>query len=263
MTLLELLSINLAVILGAAFALWLFSVRLRNAGIVDVFWGCGFAFVCWVSLAARQEMTLRPLVLTSLTTLWGLRLTFYLAWRNHGKPEDYRYASMRQRHGNRFPFVSLFTVFVLQGVLIWFISVPLQIGIAQGQGWQNWRAIGVALWAMGLFFESVGDYQLARFKADPANHHSVMNRGLWRYTRHPNYFGDFLVWWGLFVTAGEAASWWWTFLAPLLMSFLLVQVSGVRLLEKSLRRRVDGYEEYLRSTNAFFPGPPRKNGPPT
>jgi steroid 5-alpha reductase family enzyme len=114
------------------------------------------------------------------------------------------------------------------------------------------------LWAGGLFFESVGDYQLARFKANPANRGHVMNRGLWRYTRHPNYFGDFLAWWGLYLLALEATSWWWTMIGPLLMSFLLIRVSGVRLLESSLRNRVAGYEDYVRSTSSFIPLPPKR-----
>jgi steroid 5-alpha reductase family enzyme len=110
----------------------------------------------------------------------------------------------------------------------------------------------------GIFFEAVGDYQLARFKVDSVNRGRVMNRGLWRYTRHPNYFGDFLVWWGLYLVAAESGSWWWTIVGPLLMSFLLIRVSGVRLLESSLRSRVDGYDQYVRDTSAFFPSPPKQ-----
>jgi len=120
--------------------------------------------------------------------------------------------------------------------------------------------LGLILWGCGLFFEAVGDFQLARFKADPENRGRVMNRGLWRYTRHPNYFGDFLVWWGFYAVAAEPTSWWWTIIGPLLMSFLLIRVSGVRLLESSLRSRVAGYEDYVRSTSSFFPLPPRRNG---
>ena len=176
-----------------------------------------------------------------------------------GKAEDYRYAAMRERHGKRFAIVSLYTVFGLQGLLMWIISLPIQVGVSQAEDWRPAVPMGLILWVTGLFFESVGDYQLARFKADPTNRGHVMNRGLWRYTRHPNYFGDFLVWWGLYFVAAEPSSWWWTIVGPMLMSFLLVRVSGVRLLEYSLRSRVVGYEEYVRQTSSFFPMLPGRN----
>ncbi|MCA9200969.1 MAG: DUF1295 domain-containing protein, partial [Planctomycetales bacterium] len=168
------------------------------------------------------------------------------------------YAAMRQRHGRRFSIVSLFTVFGLQGLLTAVISLPLQVGITGTNDLSLISYLGVALWLIGLTFESVGDYQMARFKADVSNRGSVMNQGLWRYTRHPNYFGDFLVWWGFFLVAAEPSSWWWTIVGPLLMSFLLIRVSGVALLESSLRKRIDGYEQYVRDTSAFFPLPPKQ-----
>lgn len=258
----HLLLTNLAAIGGSLLALWCLSLLLKNASIVDIFWGCGFVLVAWVSLGISGHMLPKQLVLTLMVSLWGLRLAGYLAWRNIGKPEDYRYAAMRERHGKLFPIVSLFTVFGLQGLLMWIISLPVQVGISQGRGWHAVAAIGLILWLAGLFFEAVGDYQLARFKADPANRGSVMNRGLWRYTRHPNYFGDLLVWWGFYFVAVESGSWWWTIIGPLLMSFLLIRVSGVRLLESSLRSRVAGYDEYARDTSAFFPWPPRQDPSP-
>lgn len=250
---------NLSAILALLFALWCMSLLLRNASIVDIFWGCGFVVVAWVSLWTSGNLLSQQLVLALIVTVWGMRLAGYLAWRNIGKPEDYRYAAMRERHGKRFPIVSLFTVFGLQGALMWIISLPIQVGISQSRDWHPVMAIGLLLWIAGLFFETVGDYQLARFKADPQNQGRVMNRGLWRYTRHPNYFGDFLVWWGFYLVAAESTSWCWTIIGPLLMSFLLIRVSGVRLLESSLRSRVAGYEEYVRDTSVFFPRPPRKS----
>jgi steroid 5-alpha reductase family enzyme len=253
---------NLAAILASLLALWCLSLLLRNASIVDIFWGCGFAVVAWMSLWTSGELLPQRLVLTLMVSVWGLRLAGYLAWRNIGKPEDYRYAAMREHHGKRFPIVSLFTVFGLQGSLMWIISLPIQVGISQGQDWHPVMAIGLFLWVAGLFFETVGDFQLARFKADPRNQGCVMNRGLWRYTRHPNYFGDFLVWWGFYFVAAESGSWWWTIIGPLLMSFLLIRVSGVRLLENSLRSRVAGYEAYVRDTSAFLPLPPKQSSPP-
>lgn len=258
---------NLATILGLLLILWCVSLSIANASIVDVFWGAGFVVVAWVSLACGGQLVSRSLLLTSAVTLWGLRLAGYLGWRNIGKPEDYRYAAMRDRHGERFPVVSLFTVFGLQGLLMWFISLPIQVGISQplelGTVPNQWfwvvsMALGVTLWLTGLLFEGIGDYQLARFKADPANRGQVMNRGLWRYTRHPNYFGDFLVWWGFYWMAVAPGNWWWTISGPLMMSFLLIRVSGVRLLENSLRSRVAGYEEYVNNTSSFLPMPPRE-----
>jgi len=257
----HLLLTNLAAIAIVAVGLWLLSLALRNASIVDIFWGCGFVLVAWTSLACSGRLAIRPLILAAMVTLWGSRLAGYLAWRNIGKPEDYRYAAMRERHGKRFPIVSLFTVFGLQGLLMWIISLPVQVGNSQAESWQLWRAFGVALWLAGLFFEAVGDFQLARFKANTANRGCVMDRGLWRYTRHPNYFGDFLVWWGFYLVAAEPGSWWWTIIGPLLMSFLLMRVSGVRLLESSLRSRVNGYDQYVQTTSSFFPLPPKKRSP--
>lgn len=258
MELWRLLHANLTVIAVVTLALWLLSVRRRNVNSIDVFWGSGFVLVAWTTLIASGNFALRPVLLTGLVTVWGLRLSGYLLYRNWGKAEDYRYATMRAKHCSRFPLVSLLTVFGLQGALMLFISLPLQVGISRAAGWHLSASVGIVLWLTGLFFESVGDYQLARFKADPATRGRVMSRGLWRYTRHPNYFGDFLVWWGFFLVAAESNSWWWTIVGPLTMSFLLIRVSGVRLLESSLRTRVDGYEEYVRSTSSFLPLPPRR-----
>ncbi|MCA9122414.1 MAG: DUF1295 domain-containing protein [Planctomycetales bacterium] len=258
MNLEQLLGLNLAAISLSLLVLWCLSIRMRNVAIVDVFWGCGFVLVAWSSLSAGGGASPRSLLLTLCVTVWGLRLAGYLAWRSIGKPEDYRYAAMRLHYGAWFPVVSLLTVFGLQGLLMWVVSLPLQVGILQGEGWHVGLIAGSIVWFAGLLFESAGDYQLARFKADPANQGSVMKRGLWRYTRHPNYFGDFLVWWGFYFMAAQPDSWWWTIVGPLLMSVLLLRVSGVRLLETSLRSRVVGYDDYVRDTSAFFPLPPRR-----
>ena len=145
---------------------------------------------------------------------------------------------------------------------MWITALPIQVGVSRAEDWHLAGLIGVGLWTCGFFFESIGDYQLARFKADPANRGQVMNQGLWRYTRHPNYFGDFLVWWGFYLLALQTASWWWTIIGPLLMSFLLIRVSGVRLLESSLRSRVAGYDECVRNTSSFFPLPPKQASSP-
>lgn len=241
-------------------ALWALSLVLRDASIVDPFWGLGFAVVAWTSAVVAGSLGTDGAVLVALTTVWGLRLAAYLAWRNLGKGEDFRYRAMRKRWGGRFPLVSLGTVFLLQGALLWAVSLPVQLGQDPGPGeGLGWLAgAGIATWAVGLCFETVGDAQLARFKAVPANEGRVLDTGLWRYTRHPNYFGDACAWWGLYVVALALGAPWWTAAGPLLLSVLLLRVSGVTLLERSLVERKPGYDEYVRRTSAFFPRPPRR-----
>jgi steroid 5-alpha reductase family enzyme len=234
-------------------SVWVVSVIVRDASIVDLVWGAGFVMVAWVTVWRRGGPDPRALLVAALTTLWGLRLSGYLTWRNLGKGEDFRYQAMRRRHGDRFALVSLGTVFGLQGLLMWLVSLPVQAASGSPLTVLDW--IGVAVWLVGISFETIGDVQLAGFKADPANAGKVLDTGLWRYTRHPNYFGDFLVWWGLYVVAAAGGA-WWTVIGPLVMSALLIRYSGAGLLEKTIGTRRPGYEEYTKRTNAFFPGPP-------
>jgi steroid 5-alpha reductase family enzyme len=246
-------------IAAAMLALWLLSLALRDASIVDVWWGPGIALgtaAAWLSGGASHP---RALLLVALTSLWALRLAGYLLWRNAGHGEDPRYQAMRRHWGSRFPWISLATVFALQGVLQWVVSLPLQVGAtAPGDAPLGASdALGVLLFAAGLAFETIGDAQLARFKANPANRGRVMDRGLWRFTRHPNYFGDALAHWGLFVVALGTPHGAWTIVGPALMTFLLLRVSGVALLERSIGKRRPDYVEYQRRTSAFVPLPPR------
>lgn len=238
---------------------WLVSLAVRDASIVDIVWGLGFALVAWVSFAVADGSDTRRVLVVVLTTLWGLRLAGYLAWRNLGKGEDYRYQAMRRRHGARFPLVSLVTVFGLQGLLMWVVSLPVQAAQVPGTpaGLVALDYAGIALWCVGMFFETVGDLQLARFKSYPANAGKVMDRGLWRYTRHPNYFGDFCVWWGLYAIAIATGDAWWAVAGPAVMSVLLLRVSGVTLLERHMQKRRPGYDDYARRTSGFLPRPPR------
>lgn len=246
---------------AAAFGLmaimWVISLPLRDVSIVDLVWGPGFAMIGWIALALAEERGPRSWLLAGLTTVWAARLAGYLAWRNLGHGEDKRYAAMRRARGASFWWRSLGIVFGLQAALMLVVSVPLQIGMRFPEP-ASWVAVvaGVSAWVLGLVFESVGDWQLARFKGDPANRGAVMDRGLWRYTRHPNYFGDFMVWWGLFLVAVPSAAYIWIAIGPALMTLLLVRVSGVGLLEKDLGRR-PGYADYIRRTSAFIPRPPR------
>jgi steroid 5-alpha reductase family enzyme len=250
---------NLLIVTAMMFAVWLMSLQRRDVSIVDLFWGIGFVIVAWTSWWQAGQSSLWTALPVGMTTLWGLRLSGYLTWRNWGKPEDYRYASLRQRFGVAFPLLSLPIVFLLQAVLIWVVSLPVQLAVFDADETAEfaWVLCGIAAWGAGLFFETVGDIQLSRFKGDPRNQGKILDSGLWRYTRHPNYFGDFLVWWGLsFVAIGLGAA-WWTLVGPVVMSVLLMRVSGVTLLESSLRERKPGYADYTRNTNAFFPWRPK------
>jgi steroid 5-alpha reductase family enzyme len=247
------------VIVALMVGTWLVSLAIKNASIVDIVWGLGFVAVAWAVRLTEDGVVARQNLLVAMVSLWGLRLGGYLFWRNHGKGEDYRYRAMRKHWGARFPIVSLLTVFTLQGTLMWTVSLGVQL--AQGSdspGLGVLAVLGVLLWLVGVFFETVGDAQLARFKKDPANAGQVMNRGLWRFTRHPNYFGDACVWWGIALVAAETGPGRWGLLGAAVMNVLLVRVSGVALLEKSLSKRKPGYEEYVRRTSSFFPLPPKK-----
>ena len=266
---------------AALFAvLWLASLRLRNASIVDPFWGAGFVLVAWTTWCLVGRPLGGPLVLAVLVTIWGLRLSLFLAWRNWGHGEDRRYRAMRDYHGARFWWVSLGTVFGLQAAILWFIALPLQFGIGNAaspaviepmktsgladSGVFPWPSgmglglafLGMAVWLAGLVFESLADWQMARFQADPAHRGRVLSTGLWRYSRHPNYFGDACVWWGLYLVAASLGA-WATVASPIAMTFLLLKVSGVSLLEKTIVDRRPEYTDYIRRTNAFIPGPPR------
>ena len=248
---------NAIAIAGLMLIVWAVSVAIKNASIIDLIWGLGFAIVACCSYITVEQPSGRKLLLAILTTVWGLRLSTYLTWRNVGKGEDYRYVEMRKRHGSKFWIVSLFTVFILQGLIMWIVSLPVQLGSfnAARSGVNPIDAIGIVIWTIGLFFETVGDFQLARFKSDPANKGHVMNKGLWRYTRHPNYFGDFMIWWGIYIVSIASGTGYWTIIGPILMSFFLMRVSGVKLLEKSLANTKEGFAEYQRRTSAFFPMP--------
>jgi steroid 5-alpha reductase family enzyme len=253
----EVLQNNALAITAMMVIIWLISLPIKNVSIVDIGWGAGFVLVAVVSGMTVDQGEGRW-ILVGMTGLWGTRLTLYLAWRNLGHGEDYRYVAMRKKYPS-FAFSSILIVFALQGVLMWIVSLPVQAGAAGAQdGWHPLHAIGMLVWLIGLSFESIGDMQLAVFKANPANKGKVFNRGLWRYTRHPNYFGDFMVWWGIYIASIAHSTEYWTAIGPVVMSIFLMKVSGVTLLEKTLANSKEGYAEYVQSTNAFFPGKPKQ-----
>jgi steroid 5-alpha reductase family enzyme len=245
-----------AVMLGAALLTWVISVFRRNVAIVDSLWSLLFLAGA-VTYAAHGVMTApRAVLVLALVGLWALRLSGYITWRNSGHGEDRRYAAIRARNEPHFALKSIYLVFALQAGLAWLISLPLLAATLSAAPLGPLDGLGVALWLLGFTFEAGGDWQLARFKADPNNRGKVMDRGFWRYTRHPNYFGDFCIWWGFYLIA-VAAGGWWSVIGPAAMSLLLMRVSGVTLLEKDIGERRPQYADYIRRTNAFFPGRPR------
>lgn len=260
MTFLAIYGLGLLVIMGLMTLLWLISLLLRNSSIVDPFWGTGFVIANWVYFALTPDgYPARKWLLGILVTIWGLRLSLYLLWRNWGKGEDFRYRQWREEAGEQWWWRSFFKVFALQGALLWIISAPLlaaQISPTPAR-LIVLDVLAIAVWAVGFFFEAAGDFQLARFKTNPANKGKVLNRGVWRYTRHPNYFGDATQWWAYYLIAAAAGG-FWTIFSPIIMTLLLLRVSGVTLLEKTLTTSKPGYKEYVESTRAFVPWFPRK-----
>ena len=238
---------------AAALLTWLLSLYRRNVAIVDSLWALLFALAAFVYAAGAPQQGPRSLLVLSLVTVWALRLSVYITWRNWGHGEDRRYQAIRARNQPHFGFKSLYLVFLLQATLAWIISMPLLGAVLNPSPLRVLDFAGVALWLVGMVFEAGGDFQLTRFKAIPGNRDKVMDRGFWRLTRHPNYFGDFCVWWGFYLMAVAAGA-WWSIIGPLLMSLLLMRVSGVSLLEKDIGERRPKYADYIRRTNAFFPG---------
>ena len=266
--------------LGVMTLLWVVSLAIKDSSIVDIWWGAGFVVLGWTAALLHIKGAVHawpndaPLLILVMVTIWGLRLTIHLARRNLGHGEDARYVAMRKKAGKAWPARSLWQVFWLQGVIMWIVAMPVLVTVATGaQQWSGgehadaplpedpitWLAlVGVAVWAVGMFFETVGDLQLTRFKADPASKGKVMNTGLWRYTRHPKYFGDACVWWGIWLVAASTGA-WWTFVGPALINFMLVRVSGKALLEKGMKKTRPGYDDYIRRTSGFFPRPPLRD----
>ncbi len=247
----------LALILGVGVAAWAVSVVIRNVAFVDSLWSLFFLIAALVFAVQAAPLSARGLLVTLLVAIWALRLSIYITARNWGEPEDYRYRKIRENNEPGFAFKSLYIVFGLQGVLAWFIAMPLIPAIMNPGGIGPLEIVAAALWLVGFVFEAGGDYQLAQFKREGSNKGRVLTTGLWRYTRHPNYFGDFCIWWAYYLFA-VAAGGWWTLLSPLLMSFLLLKVSGVAMLEKTITKRRPEYAEYICRTNAFFPGLPKR-----
>lgn len=246
---------------GAALATWAVSLARRDVSIVDSLWGPMIALAAWAYALLVPDSGPREMLVLGLASLWALRLAGHITWRNRGRGEDRRYQAIRARNQPHFEYKSLYLVFGLQAGLAWVVALPLMAALAGDRplGWLD--GLGTALWLFGLGYEALADWQLARFKANPVNQGQdtarVMDRGLWAWSRHPNYFGECLVWWGAWLVAVAAGA-AWTVVSPLLMTVLLLRVSGVALLERDLAERRPAYRDYMARTSAFIPWPPRR-----
>ncbi|HMA62787.1 MAG TPA: DUF1295 domain-containing protein [bacterium] len=239
--------------------LWIVSIFIKNVSIVDIFWGFGFVMLAWFYFFQTDGFFTRKIILLTLVTIWGLRLSIYIGWRNWGEGEDYRYQEFRKKHGKKYWWYSFFQTFLLQGVLMTLVSAPLlgaQIS-AQNASLGFLDFLAIIVWVIGFTFEAGGDFQMARFKGNPDNKGKVLNTGFWRYTRHPNYFGDSAQWWGYGLFSIAAGS-YWPVLGSILMTFLIIKISGVALLEKSLKDKKPEYREYVEKTSAFLPWFPKQ-----
>lgn len=251
---------NLAIIMGFMTLVWVLSVIMKNASIVDIFWGLGFIFISLINFIRTDGFITRNILILILVGIWGLRLAVYIFIRNKGKGEDPRYQNFRKKYGKNYWIISLFQVFYLQSVLLWIVSTPIQIGQASYTPayliWSDF--IGIGIWLIGFLFETIGDIQLAIFKSKDENKGKVFDKGLWKYTRHPNYFGESLIWWGIFFIAVSTPYGIYSIISPILITFLLLRVSGVTMLEKGIKKTKPEYEDYIKKTSSFFPWFPKK-----
>ena len=254
-----LFAVNLAAAAGFMTAGWVISLMRRNAAIADSLWGLGFVLIAWLTFFQADGFFQRKLMLALLVTVWGMRLFFHIAARSRGKGEDPRYAAWRAQYGEKFWLVSLYKVFLVQALFLWVIAIGVQYGqIAAQPARLTWLdAAGLLIWLAGLLIESVADYQLQRFLAAPENRGRVMDQGLWRYSRHPNYFGEALVWWGIFVVVLSTPLGFLTIVSPLVITYTLLRLTGVTLMEETEFSENPEYQAYIRRTSAFVPWIPR------
>lgn len=269
MTVWQLLGLNFAILMGVILLLWLVSLKLRDVSFIDAFWPFGMVILAWTSWAQGDHPFPRAALILMLVTIWGLRLSWHLftRWRAHGEDPRYRriMAASMEDKGWSWGKTALLKVFLLQGPLLFITCLPAQLGI-----YTSFIAepplgllaiIGAMAALVGIAFESIGDAQLKRFRTDPANAGKVLDTGLWRYTRHPNYFGDACFWWGIFLIALDSMAWMLilpAIIGPLFLNFTLVKWSGAALLEKGLHKTRPGYADYVKRTSPFLPRPPKK-----
>jgi len=246
---------NLVAVISMMICGWLVSLIYKNVSIVDSLWGLGFVLIAWLTFGQAEGFTGRKILIVLLTTAWALRLSAHLSWRNWGKGEDPRYGGWRKAAGDRFWIISLFKVFLLQALFLWVIALTIQYAQLSPTPAHltGLDVLGSIICMIGFVFESVSDWQLARFKADKANAGKVMDRGLWAYSRHPNYFGECLIWWGIFLIVLSTPGSWWTVVSPIVITAVLLKMTGIPLTEKNIVKTRPGYREYIKRTPPFFP----------
>ncbi len=255
---------------GYIFIAFIVGTIKRNNGIMDIFYGPGFFVVALTSMVfyfiLNNTINLRQIIITILVLIWSLRLATYVFIRNRGKPEDYRYKAMRDRWGTNIILKSLLRIYIFQGIVIFIVSVtvwftnssanPPLDNLLDFYGITLW--LGVIIWLIGFLFETFGDYQLYKFKQDPNNKGKVLDQGLWKYTQHPNYFGEVTQWWGIYLMALAVPFGWISIFGPIFITYMIIKVSGIKLLDKHYEGD-DEYNNYKRRTSLFFPWFPKKN----
>ncbi len=256
------LTINLSIAMGAVLLLWLISIPLRDVSIIDMFFAVILMGIASVSFVISDGSPSRKLLLMVLVVLWGLRITAHLVKRNWGHGEDPRYSKLRNwvKNDRSFHWFSLHKVFLLQGIVLWLTSLPVQFAMVYQQPSQlGWSALaGTMVWTLGFLFETISDAQLTRFRANHTNQGKVLNTGLWKYSRHPNYFGELCVWWGIFLVACDSPVGIFTIIGPVTYSYLVINITGQRTLDKKLAKEKPGYKAYMETTNGLIPWPPGK-----
>lgn len=230
----------------------------KDNSLVDIAWGLGFIGVAILTIFLKEGWTTRQVIVSCLVSIWGLRLALHIALRKRGRGEDFRYAKWRQDWGRWFVLRSYFQIFMLQGVFLFIIALPIiLVNFSSREDLTAMDLLGIGVWCIGFIFEAVGDYQLVQFKKQPANKGKIISTGLWKYTRHPNYFGEVVMWWGIFLLALSVENGWLAVFSPFTITFLLLRVSGVTMLEKKYQGNPE-FEAYAERTNAFFPWFPKK-----
>ena len=252
--LIQILLINLAAVSIMEIAGWLISLRRKNVTIADSLWGVGFIIIAWLTFFQNDGFLWRKVIITAAVTAWGLRLSYHITKRGLGKPEDPRYTEWRNEYGNRFPLVSLFRVFLVQALFMWLIAMSLQV--AQSAYMPDYITAtdiaGAAVWLTGFIIESSADRQLSLFIKDPANRGRVMRYKLWRYSRHPNYFGEATMWWGIYIISCSVQYGPFTVISPVLITYTLLKITGVSLMEETMFKDNPEYAEYKRTTSSFI-----------
>ncbi|MBN2459989.1 MAG: DUF1295 domain-containing protein [Candidatus Cloacimonetes bacterium] len=255
---LEALSNSILLIIVYMTLIYILALTVKDNSIVDIGWGLGFILVTLYNFLQNTEHSLRQNIVLLLILIWGLRLIVHIGLRNIGKKEDFRYRNFRQKWGKHWVILSYTNVFLLQGFFMFLIAIPvILVNIRDNHGFTAFDIIGLLIWATGFFFEAVGDYQLQQFKKNPENKGRIMQSGLWRLTRHPNYFGESMIWWGIFLITLSSDYGRWAFISPIIITLLLVFVSGIPLLEKKYRDNPE-FQSYAARTSIFFPWWPKK-----